>query len=214
MFLEMWNYIRHTTEDYTQFQAKQETKDIAELRYGFVQPYSDTPLDRENVGENVYLNMINHAKDYIYIFTPYLIIDHEMIVALTNAAKCGVDVRIVTPGVPDKRLVFLLTQSYYQQLIEGGVKIYEYTPGFIHAKCFVADDKVATVGTINLDYRSLYLHFECGVFLYNTNAVFELKEDAVDTIAKSREITLEFCKQRSIWLTAIQSVLRVISPLL
>lgn len=214
MFLEMWNYIRHTTEDYTKFQVKHEAKETTELRCGFVQPYSDTPLDRENVGENVYLNMISHAKDYIYIFTPYLIIDHEMIVALTNAAKCGVDVRIVTPGVPDKRLVFLLTQSYYQQLIEGGVKIYEYTPGFIHAKCFVADDKVATVGTINLDYRSLYLHFECGVFLYNTNAVFELKEDAVDTIAKSREITLEFCQQRSVWITAIQSMLRVISPLL
>ena len=181
---------------------------------GYVQPYSDTPLDHENVGENIYLNIINRAKEYVYIYTPYLIIDNEMMVSLQNAAKCGVDVRIVTPEIPDKKLIFLLTQSYYEQLIQSGVKIYQYKPGFIHAKCFVCDDKIATVGTVNLDYRSLYLHFECGVFMYCSQAVMQVKQDALATIRKSRQITLEFCQSRNIVITMLQSVLRLFSPLL
>ena len=213
MFLEMWNYIKQTSEDYLNYLPEIYNKQD-NPEDGFVQPYSDTPLDRENVGENIYLNIINHAKEYVYIYTPYLIVDNEMTVALQNAAKCGVDVRIVTPGIPDKKLIFLLTQSYYEQLIQYGVKIYQYTPGFIHAKCFVCDDKIATVGTVNLDYRSLYLHFECGVFLYRSQAVMQLKEDALDTIAKSREITQEFCKSRNVFIQALQSVLRLFAPLL
>ncbi len=213
MFLEMWNYIKQTSEDYLQFLPETyHKKDYPED--GFVQPYSDTPLDHENVGENIYLNIINHAKQYVYIFTPYLIVDNEIIVALQNAAKCGIDVRIVTPEIPDKKLVFLLTQSYYEQLIQNGVKIYQYKPGFIHAKCFVCDDKVATVGTVNLDYRSLYLHFECGIFMYCSQAVMQVKEDALDTIEKSREITLDFCKKRNILIQALQSVLRLFAPML
>ena len=121
------------------------------------QPYCDTPLDNETVGENVYLNIINRAKKYVYIFTPYLISDNEVITALCLAAKSGIDVRIVTPGIPDKKMVFLLTQSYYGTLLQAGVRIFEYKPGFLHAKSFVCDDEIATVGTINLDYRSLYL---------------------------------------------------------
>ena len=117
-----------------------------------MQPFCDTPLDQEVVGEHVYLNIINRAKKYVYICTPYLIIDNEMMTALCLASKKGVDVRIITPGIPDKKLVFLLTQSYYQQLLEAGVRIFEYTPGFIHAKNFVCDDEFAVVGTINLDY--------------------------------------------------------------
>lgn len=213
MFLEMWNYIKESSEDYLKYLPelyhKQDNPED-----GYVQPYSDTPLDHENVGENIYLNIINHAKKYVYIYTPYLIVDNEMTVALQNAAKCGVDVRIVTPEIPDKKLVFLLTQSYYEQLIQNGVKIYQYTPGFIHAKCFVCDDKVATVGTVNLDYRSLYLHFECGVFLYRSQAVMQVKKDALETIGKSREITLAFCKNRNVWIKLTQSVLRLFAPLL
>ncbi len=213
MFLEMWNYINQSSEDYLKYlpeiyHKKDNPKD------GYVQPYSDTPLDHENVGENIYLNIINHAKRYVYIFTPYLIVDNEMTVALQNAAKCGVDVRIVTPEIPDKKLIFLLTQSYYEQLIQNGVKIYQYLPGFIHAKCFVCDDKVATVGTINLDYRSLYLHFECGVFMYGSQAVMQLKQDALHTMAVSREMTLEFCRGRNILIRALQCVLRLFSPLM
>ncbi|MBO5373011.1 MAG: cardiolipin synthase [Lachnospiraceae bacterium] len=213
MFLEMWNYIHQTSEDYLQYIPKIYNK-TALPQDGYVQPYGDSPLDHENVGENIYLNMIHRAQKYVYIFTPYLIVDHEMMVALQNAAKCGVDVRIVTPGVPDKKLVFLLTQSYYEQLIEYGVKIYQYTPGFLHAKCFVCDDKIATVGTINLDYRSLYLHFECGVFMYCSQAVMQVKADVQNTIEKSQEITLEFCRERNLFIRMIQSVLRLFAPLL
>lgn len=213
MFLEMWNYIKETSEDYLDYlpQIYNKKQNPAD---GYVQPYSDTPLDHENVGENIYLNIINHAKQYVYIFTPYLIVDNEMTIALQNAAKCGIDVRIVTPDIPDKKLVFLLTQSYYEQLIQNGVRLYQYTPGFIHAKCFVCDDKVATVGTVNLDYRSLYLHFECGVFMYRSQAVMQIKQDALDTIEKSREISLEFCKNRNIAIRAVQSVLRLFAPLM
>ena len=130
----------------------------------------------------------------MYFFKPYLIIDHEMLICLSNAAKSGVDVRIVTPGVPDKKAVYLLTQSYYEPLLKNGVKIFQYTPGFIHAKCFVCDDEIATVGSVNLDYRSLFLHFECGVFMYRSQAVMELKQDVLDTIAGSKQITLDFCR--------------------
>ena len=213
MFLEMWNYINQTKEDYYQYLPDIYNKKI-NPKDGYVQPYGDTPLDHENVGENVYLNMINRAKKYVYIYTPYLIVDNEMTVALENAAKCGVDVRIVTPGIPDKKLIFLLTQSYYEQLILNGVKIYQYTPGFLHGKCFVCDDKIATVGTINLDYRSLYLHFECGVFMYRSQAVMELKQDVLDTIAGSKQITLDFCRNRNIFSKLLQSILRLFAPLL
>ena len=213
MFLEMWNYIRHTSEDYRRYLPEHYHK-TENPEDGFVQPYSDTPLDHENVGENIYLNIINHAKQYVYIYTPYLIVDNEMTVALQNAAKCGIDVRIVTPEIPDKKLVFLLTQSYYEQLMQCGVKIYQYKPGFIHAKCFVCDDKIATVGTVNLDYRSLYLHFECGVFMYRSQAVMQLKKDALDTIEQSREITRDFCRKRNLAILALQAVLRLFAPLL
>lgn len=213
MFLEMWNYIHQTKENYYQYLPAIYNKKLNPLD-GYVQPYGDSPLDHENVGENVYLNMINRAKDYVYIFTPYLILDNEMTVALQNAAKCGVDVRIITPGIPDKKLVYLLTQSYYEQLLLYGVKIYQYTPGFLHAKCFVCDDKLATVGTINLDYRSLYLHFECGVFMYRSQAVLQVKQDALDTIAKSEQMTLEFCRKRNVFIRMLQSVLRLFAPLL
>ena len=136
-----------------------------------------------------------------------------MMTALCLAAKRGVDVRIVTPAIPDKKTIFLLTQSYYEQLLDNGVRIYEYTPGFIHAKNFVADDIIATVGSINLDYRSLYLHFECGVYMYRTRAVLDAKKDAINTINESREITLADARPGFIK-GLFQAVLRVFAPLL
>ena len=181
---------------------------------GFVQPYGDSPLDMENVGENIYLNIIGSAKNYVYIYTPYLIIDHEMLITLCNAAKRGVDVRIVTPGIPDKKTVYLLTQSYYRPLLEAGVKIYQYTPGFIHSKCFVCDDEIATVGSINLDFRSLFLHFECGVFLYGSTAVMQVKEDCLETFEVSEEMDVSFCKNRPFPVRIIQSLMRLVAPLL
>ena len=213
MFLEMWNYINHSSEDYKQFMPQVYQKEPFEGD-GFVQPYGDTPLDHETVGENIYLNIINHAERYVYIFTPYLIIGSEMATALINAAKCGVDVRIVVPGVPDKKLVYLLTQGNFAHLIKGGVKIYKYTPGFIHSKCFVVDDVYAAVGTINLDYRSLYLHFECGTFMYRTKAVMQVKEDALATIDQSLLVTLAECQSKKLIVRMFMGALKLFAPLL
>lgn len=213
MFLEMWNYIVRSKEDYGAFMPSV----YAPQKFpsdGFVQPYGDSPLDQENVGENIYLNIISRAKKYIYIFTPYLIVDNEMLIALCNAAKTGVDVRIVTPGVPDKKMVYLLTQSYYKPLIEAGVKIYQYKPGFIHAKSFVCDDEIATVGSINLDFRSLYLHFECGIWMYQSKAVMQVKEDCLETFEHSEKISVDFYKNRALPIRMFQSVIRLFAPLL
>lgn len=213
MFLEMWQYTTMVQENEKPY-FSEFLNNPFDKEPGFIQPYADSPLDHENVGETVYFNIINRAKDYIYIFTPYLIIDNEMMTALCNAAKSGVDVRIVTPGIPDKKLVFLLTQSYYEQLLAAGVRIYEYAPGFIHAKTFVCDDVIATVGTINLDYRSLYMHFENGVWMYGTQEVLKIKEDAINTIANSREVLHGKALKRRWWKRTLQSILRLFAPLL
>ena len=210
MFLYMWEYISGEEEDVTKFQPELEQ----EYEDGFVQPYCDSPLDEEYVGETVYLNILNQAVDYVYIFTPYLIIDNEMLTSLCNAAKRGVDVRIVTPGVPDKKIIYWITQSFYRVLIESGVKIYQYRPGFLHAKSFLCDDKIATVGSVNLDYRSLYLHFECGVFLYQCKAVEELKQDCMEVFACADEITIAFCEKQHWMVQLFQSVMRLLAPLL
>lgn len=213
MFLEMWNCIVTSKEDYKRYlPSVYQTKPFE--NDGYVQPYGDSPLDHENVGQTVYLNIINRAKRYVYIFTPYLIIDNAMQTALCNAAKSGVDVRIVTPGIPDKKMVFLMTQSYYEPLLRDGVKIYEYTPGFIHAKSFVCDDEIATVGTINLDFRSLYLHFECGVWMYQSKAVMQVKEDCLETFACSKEIEPDFCRKRALPIRILQSIMRLFAPML
>lgn len=210
MFLEMWDYIKKEQTDCEKYRPE---KTKMQER-GVVQPYGDTPLDNEKVGETVYLNMICKAKDYIYIYTPYLIIDQEMQATLCNAAKSGVDVRIVTPGIPDKKLIFLLTRSNYRALLDSGVKIYEYTPGFIHAKCFLCDDETAAVGSINLDYRSLYLHFECGVWMYRSKATLQLKEDMLRTFSCSHQIRKEEWRERGLLNGPVVSLLKLFAPLL
>ena len=215
MFLHMWNVINNSSEP-IDHEAHMPHRFHPEpfAGNGFAQPYSDTPLDGEIVGENVYLNIINRARKYVYICTPYLIIDNEMMTALCLAAKSGVDVRIMTPGIPDKKMVFLLTQSYYEQLLEAGVRIYEYQPGFLHAKSFVCDDEIAVVGTINLDYRSLYLHFENGVWFYKNNVIHDILDDFNQTLKYCDPISIEFCKNRNIVVRAFQSILRLFAPLL
>lgn len=210
MFLEIWNAYRDEDKDFKKFKVKFNEN---EENDGYICPYGESPLVKEPVGENIYLNILNQAKKYVYIFTPYLIIDNEMISALTLAAKRGVDVRIVTPGIPDKKIVFAVTKSYYEQLVEDGVKIYQYTPGFIHAKVFVCDDEIATVGTLNLDYRSLYFHFECGTYIYKSKIINKIKKDALDTIEKSKKLSLEDCKP-SFFKSLGQSILRFIAPLM
>ena len=215
MFLHMWDVILRSREpvDYTKYLPHAIHKEEFEGS-GFIQPFSDTPLDHEIVGENVYMNIINRAKHYVYICTPYLIIDNEMMTSLCLAAKSGIDVRIMTPGIPDKKMVFLLTQSYYQQLIEAGVKIYEYQPGFLHAKSFVCDDEVAVVGTINLDYRSLYLHFEDGVWMYKNDAIADIKRDFLDTLEYCNPVGVEFCTGRKLPVRIMQNILRLFAPML
>lgn len=165
------------------------------------------------MGENIYLNIINNSKKYVYINTPYLILDDTVVSALKLAAKSGVDVRIVTPHHWDKWFVHMVTRSYYRELILVGVKIYEYSKGFVHSKTFVSDDKVATVGTTNLDFRSLYLHFECGVLLYDNHSVIEIKKDYLDTLEVCQEITMIDCEY-NLFTELIQKILRIFAPLM
>lgn len=213
MFLSMWEGVTGYHSDPAIYRPLPE--ELPHLSNGFVQPYQDSPLDNDLVGEMVYLNLIHHATDYVYICSPYLIIDNETITALLLAAKSGVDVRIITPHIGDKWYVHTVTRAYYPQLVRGGVKIYEYTPGFIHCKSFVVDDAVATCGTVNLDYRSLYLHFECGMWMAYTSAVSALKEDFLETLTRCEQITLEtpFLKLSG-FQRLIAAILRLFSPLM
>lgn len=213
MFLTMWDYLRKTNEDYEQFRPHHFHEEEFESD-GFVQPFTDSPLDNESVGESVYLNLINGAKDYIYINTPYLILDNEMITALSLAAKRGVDVKIVTPHHADKWFVHAVTRANYRALVEDGVQIYEYTPGFIHAKTFVVDDQYAVVGTINLDYRSLYLHYECGVWLYQTKSVLEVRDDYLNTLKVCQLMTMESCTNIAWYYKITYAFLRIFAPLM
>ena len=211
IFMEMWNAIRDTDTEYEKYLPD----GVFEAKGGgYVQPYADSPLDRERVGENVYMNIIKGATEYVYFITPYLIISDEMKRELGLAAKRGIDVRIVTPGIPDKKLVYRLTRSYYAGLIRDGVRIYEYTPGFCHAKQCICDGKIATVGTINLDYRSLYFHFENGVYLYDVPAIKDIREDFEEVFAVSTEVGNNYHTARSPLKRLGQYFLRLFAPLL
>ncbi|MCM1180448.1 MAG: cardiolipin synthase [Clostridium sp.] len=216
MFLQLWQHLSDENVDFEAFHIPMSEcpADCKTRGDGFVQPYADNPLFSEIVAENVYLNMIHRATKYIYITTPYLIVDNEMITALTLAAESGIDVRIITPGIPDKKYVFMMTRSFYEPLTKAGVKIYEYTPGFIHAKMMVADDVYAVVGSINLDFRSLYLHFECAAFLYHSQVIEDIKEDIENTIKESQEITYDYCLSLNQPYRLWQSLLRLYAPLL
>lgn len=210
LFLQMWEYVTgEPVPDLTDYLPTEHLP-----ADGWVQPFADSPLDDLNVSESTYLQIIHNARKYVYITTPYLVLDNEMITALVIAAQSGVDVRILTPGIPDKKVVFLITQSYYPQLIRAGVKIYEYTPGFLHAKSIVADDKVAVVGTINMDFRSFFLHFECAVCLYECAVIDEVKQDILQTISVSRQID-EAWLRKVPWIRSLcASILRLFSPML
>jgi cardiolipin synthase len=210
MFLAIWNSFSKKGEDYNKFKYNFSNKKI---NNGYAIPYGETPLDKEVSGQNVYLNIINQANDYVYICTPYLIIDTDMINSLILAARRGVDVRIVIPGIPDKKIVYLLSESYVDLLVKEGVKVYKYLPGFVHAKVFVSDDTIATVGTINLDYRSLYLHFECGLYMEEVSCINDIKADLVDTLAKSEQI-LKKGKKPFILKRIFQALLRLVAPLM
>ncbi|WP_099470199.1 cardiolipin synthase [Konateibacter massiliensis] len=211
MFLEMWNSMKKTDIDYSQYLCN---FDYTAKEQGYIQPYADSPLDDEYMGENVYLNLIQSATRKLYITTPYLIISDEMSRELGLAAKRGVDVRIITPGIPDKKLIYQVTRSYYAGLARNGVRIYEYTPGFLHSKQFLSDDETAVVGTINLDYRSLYHHFENAVLFHGYQAISDVKEDFEETFAVSAEVTEKYQDKRFAMLRIGQCILRLFAPLL
>lgn len=217
LFLILWNAFIPTEEEFSILQDDETMESYrAELAnldsdIGYVQPFGDSPLDFEPVGENVYREILNAAENYVYIYTPYLVISYELQTAMTLAAKRGVDVRLMTPGIPDKKLVYRITRSFYRPLLEGGVKIYEFTPGFLHAKSFVSDDRIAVVGTINLDYRSLYLHFETATLLYYDPAIIDIRDDFLDSQAKSNMMEI-YHTRRSFFEKTVDAVLRLLAP--
>ena len=208
MFLSMWNALNKEDTDYEKYKYTFDNK----INNGFVVPYSSNPLDGEAVGEDIYLNMINNSNNYLYIFTPYLIIDSDLKEALILASKRGVDVRIIIPGIPDKKMVYSISESYIQPLLNNGVKVYKYTPGFVHAKVFISDDIRSTVGTLNMDYRSLYLHFECGCYMEKVDIIKDIKKDVEETIKNSHLVTKKE-RKNNIFKSFIQSILRLFSPL-
>lgn len=212
MFLQLFDLTTKKISDYDKYlNVEHETFDDG----GYVFPFGDGPKPyyKELVGENNFINMINAAKKYVYVTTPYLITDNNLTSAIKNAAYRGVDVRIIVPHVPDKKIIFNITRSKFPALLKAGVKIYEYTPGFIHAKTVLIDDECAFVGTINFDYRSLVHHFECGVMAYKTPCVEDIKDDLLKTIAASESVTEESSKQR-FFVRTINSILAVFTPLL
>lgn len=209
LFLEMWRFVTKEEVDYEGYKPT-----LSYPTTGFVLPFGDGPFTGHLSTEMTYMQIIQNTKKYIYITTPYLILDNEIVTALKTSAISGVDVRIITPCIPDKKIVFLVTKSYYKELIEAGVKIYEYTPGFIHSKTFVADDEIGMIGTANLDFRSLYLHFEDSVILYKTTSVNELKIDFENTLELSKQVTYEECTKMSFLKKIIASILRAFSPML
>ena len=210
MFLTHWNSFRAEDEDYYRFRKNSGAPSVSD---GYVCAYCDSPLDDERVSQDVCQGILGQAVKYCYFFTPYLIVDNELQNALEFAAQRGVDVRIITPGIPDKRIVWYITRSYYKPLLEKGVKIYEYSPGFLHSKVTLCDDKIATVGTVNLDYRSMYFQFENSLYLYGCSAVKDVKTDFSETLSLCREITMGDCDW-GIFKDFLLSCLRVFAPLL
>jgi cardiolipin synthase len=181
---------------------------------GYILPYADGPHNRKRPVENIYIQTINYAKDYIYITTPYFIVSEALLAALLNSARSGVDVRLILPYIPDKKMIQMVTKSYYEVLLEAGVKVYEFKPGFIHSKTFVVDDNVAIVGTANLDYRSTHLNFECATWIYNTGEEIKIKQDFENMIKESKEINLNEWKNRPFSNKIIETLLSTFSPML
>ena len=211
MFLQMWNLDEEETE-YAHW--LEESGDPQPEAKGFVMPYCDSPLDKDKVGETVYMDILNRATTYVHIMSPYLILDGELETSLCFAAQRGVDVKLILPGIPDKKVAYSLAKTHYKALTEAGVQIYEYTPGFVHAKVFVCDDIKAVVGTINLDYRSLYHHFECATYLYKVDCIPEIEKDFQETLAKCRTVTPETIKGEPLSMKIIGHTVKFLAPLM
>lgn len=214
MFLQLWNVVHfQKRDDYAQYfpQIKPPATPWTE---GYIIPYGDGPHQKENVAEHVYMDMLHHAKHRVSIMTPYLILDNELLQAILHAVKRGVTVQLLLPHIPDKWFAIVIARSYYPLLIRAGVQVYEYTPGFVHAKMFLADDDLAVVGTVNLDFRSLYLHYECGTLFYRHPVIQDIAEDVKHTLAVSQRITLEAFYRMRLLDRLAGRVLRIFGPLL
>ena len=211
MFLQMWNI----DEKNCDFDTYLNVPTIPQKEAGgYVVPYADCPLDNDKVGEDVYIDILNRAERYVHIMTPYLILDGEMENALKFAAKRGVDVKLILPGIPDKKAAYALAKTHYASLVRSGVEIYEYTPGFVHAKIFVSDDCRAVVGTINLDYRSLYHHFECATYLYKADCIKQIADDYKITLEKCRKVTTETIKKEKLSTRLTGYLMKAVAPLM
>ncbi len=210
LFLQMW-YLDEKESDYQSFLTEPDELPQAN---GYVMPYGDSPLDEYKVGETVYMDILNRATDYVHIMTPYLILDGELETALRFAAQRGVDVKLILPGIPDKKIPYALAKTHYKSLMDAGVKIFEYKPGFVHAKVFVCDDIRAIVGTINLDYRSLYHHFECATYLYKTDCIADIEADYQQTLTKCRQVTKQTILNEKASTKAIGMIAKFLGPLL
>lgn len=211
MFLQMWN-VDERTERYDKYLDRDFR--VLPLQKGYVLPYGDSPLDNERVGEMVYIDILNRAERYVHIMTPYLILDSEMITALTYAVKRGVEVQIILPHIPDKEYAFALAKTYYKQLMEAGVEIYEYLPGFVHAKVFTSDNQKAVVGTINLDYRSLYHHFECGLYMQDVAEIDRVERDFQLTRSKCKCMNVQDLKKEKLSRRVMGMLLKIVAPLM
>lgn len=222
MFLQMWNinerkpewerYLKPARDNAADGQAMPPAgSDAAD---GYVMPYSDCPLDEYKVGESVYMDILYRAKSYVHIMTPYLILDGELETAIKFAAQRGIDVKLILPGIPDKKAAFALAKSHYRSLIDAGVHIYEYTPGFVHAKVFVSDDEKAVVGTINLDYRSLYHHFECATYIYKNSCIPKIEEDFTQTLEKCSKVTAQTIRKERLSYKMLGGFMKLIAPLM
>lgn len=209
MFLQMWNM---TEAKWSWEECKLRVP--REQAKGFVMPFCDQPLDGDKVGESVYMDILYRAKTYVHVMTPYLILDNELEMAIKYAAQRGVDVKLILPGIPDKKIAYSLAKTHYKALTQAGVKIYEYTPGFVHAKVFVSDDEKAVIGTINLDYRSLYHHFECAAYLYQVPCIADVEEDFQNTLKECSIVTPETIKREKLFYKIVGGVVKVLAPLM
>ncbi len=210
MFLQMWGI--DEKEDESGHFLEYPARPVKEAK-GYVIPYGDCPLDDDKLGERVYMDILNRSLEYVHIMTPYLILDGEMETALKFAAERGVEVALILPGIPDKAIPYALAKTHYASLLESGVKIYEYTPGFVHAKVFVSDSREAVVGTINLDYRSLYHHFECATYLYGTDCIGKIEADFQDTLSKCRQVSMETVRREKWRVKLTGCLMKAIAPL-
>lgn len=213
MFLRMWNVSEKGSEKYEKYLKNIEYEKPL-YHDGFVIPYGETPTMKQEVAKTVYQSMINSAVKYVHIMTPYFIVEREFLDSMRFAAERGVEVSMILPHIPDKKIVYYIARTYYPELLAAGIRVYEYTPGFVHAKTFVSDDISATVGTINLDYRSFYHHFECGAYFFDNKVVGKVEEDFQNTLLKCQEVTVDYYRKIPVYQKIIGIVFKLFAPLM